>query len=316
MIVRCPIEIKKDPFKWEVFLAGPIQGAPEWQNTLPDLSGITWISPRRESYENFSYEPQVDWETRMLRRANVVLFWIPPEAEHIEGRGYAQTTRTEIGEMLGRGKKVFIGVDPNFPGRRYFESKLRQYDPQARVYSSLEETLSSLLSYINAKKPGIYFTSDTHFSSSRALELSKRPFVDVPQMDWTMIERWNNKVVPGSKVFHLGDFGCEWALNELCGDIVRIEGNYERDGKDHTSTQLLSDYIYDDYYLCHEPLKAKEKWPKYFGLFGHIHGRQKIKKFGIDVGVDANNYTPMSLEDVIFFREAIEKGYYDDEVWC
>ena len=47
----------------------------------------------------------------MLRRANIVLFWIPPEIEHIEGRGYAQTTRTEIGEMLGRGKKVFIGVD-------------------------------------------------------------------------------------------------------------------------------------------------------------------------------------------------------------
>ena len=42
----------------------------------------------------------------------------------------------------------------------------------------------------------------------------------------------------------------------------------------------------------------------------------KVKKFGIDVGVDANNYEPMSLADVRFYINAIDKGYYDDDVWC
>ena len=50
-------------------------------------------------------------------------------------------------------------------------------------------------------------------------------------------------------------------------------------------------------------------------IFGHIHGRQKIKKFGIDVGVDGNNYTPVSDDEVLFYINAIRKGYYDDEVW-
>lgn len=52
-----------------------------------------------------------------------------------------------------------------------------------------------------------------------------------------------------------------------------------------------------------------------FLLFGHIHGLQKIKMFGLNVGVDCNNFEPISLEDVQFFRNAIEKGYYDQDVW-
>ena len=315
MIVKCPEEIKKDPSTWEVFLAGPIQGAPEWQFTLPDLPGIRWISPRRESYENFEYEPQVDWETRMLRRANIVLFYIP-KAEDTKFPDYAKTTRTEFGEMLGRGKKIFAGIYDSFPGRRYFESKLQQYDPQAKLYRSLGELVEAVLSWINAQKPGTYFTADTHFSSPRALELSKRPFNTTSEMDWTMIERWNNKVVPGSTVYHLGDFGDTWALNELGGNIIRIAGNYERD--EGNIDKLPNELQVGDYYLCHEPctVKSKTQYNKLFGLFGHIHGRQKVKMFGIDVGVDANNYTPMSQEEVEFYRNAIRKGYYDDEVWC
>ena len=51
-------------------------------------------------------------------------------------------------------------------------------------------------------------------------------------------------------------------------------------------------------------------------LFGHIHGRQKVKPWeGLDVGVDSNNFTPCSIQDIEFYRNALEKGYYDEEVW-
>ena len=313
MIIKCPTEFKKDPEKWEIFLAGPIQDAEEWQNTLPEIPEITWISPRRESYDSFDYVPQVDWETRMLRRSNIVIFYIPPEKGHTPGHEYAQTTRTEFGEILARGKKVFLGVHNDFPGRKYLEEKLKQYDPEEKVYDNLNDLISAVLKYIDKKSKTVYFTSDTHFSSHRALELSRRPFKNINQMDWYMIEKWNDTVVPGSKVFHLGDFGNEWALEYLSGKIIRLEGNYERK---EGGTDLLKDYILGDYYMCHEPLTAQKKWPEYFGLFGHIHGRQRIKKFGIDVGVDANNFKPMSLKDVEFYRTAITRGYYDAEVWC
>ena len=40
----------------------------------------------------------------------------------------------------------------------------------------------------------IWFTSDTHFSSERTLELSKRPFRSVEEMDKILIENWNSVV--------------------------------------------------------------------------------------------------------------------------
>ena len=71
--------------------------------------------------------------------------------------------------------------------------------------------------------------------------------------------------------------------------------------------------------IGHEPIGTKEfseKNGNMFCLFGHIHGRQKIKQFGLDVGVDANNYMPISIDDVLFYKNAIEKGFYDNEVFA
>ena len=54
----------------------------------------------------------------------------------------------------------------------------------------------------------------------------------------------------------------------------------------------------------------------FMNLFGHIHGRQRIKPFGLDVGVDTNNFTPCrASKEIRFFLNALDKGYYDEEVW-
>lgn len=74
----------------------------------------------------------------------------------------------------------------------------------------------------------IWFTSDTHFSSGRTLELSKRPFKTVEEMDNTIIENWNSIVGKDDVVFHLGDFGDYNKVKELNGKIILITGNYER----------------------------------------------------------------------------------------
>lgn len=318
-IICSPEELPDRKTKWYVFLAGPIQGAPQWQFEVPNIPGVLYLSPRREDYTGFDYAEQFKWETIGLLISDVVLFWIPPEIESVAGRSYAQTTRTEFGEYLARGKKIIIGTYPEFPGRRYFESKLEVFDPENKIYNTLEETIQALRNYIRNAKPGIFFTSDTHFGSERSLELSKRPFKDVGEMDWTMIMKWNNKVYPGSTVYHLGDFGELPALRFLNGNLRFVEGNYERDGKSPRPGKMEELIRFEDYLLCHEPTKGYDEMKKdpsrKFLLFGHIHGRQKIKKFGLDVGVDCNNFEPISLEDVQFFRNAIEKGYYDQDVW-
>jgi hypothetical protein len=42
-----------------------------------------------------------------------------------------------------------------------------------------------------------FFTSDHHFGHKRIIELAKRPFTSVDEMDEYMIVRWNDRVKPG-----------------------------------------------------------------------------------------------------------------------
>lgn len=183
-----------------------------------------------------------------------------------------------------------------------------------------------------------WFTSDTHFGSERTLTLSKRPFDNVAQMDQEMIHRWNAKVKPDDEVFHLGDFGNFDVLERLNGNITLIEGNYERDIEydkspfktvynrfvrycfvhpDAESLIATSDgeanmkAVFDDFMLVHEPSISDFEM---FTLFGHVHG-QKFKRNGLNVGVDCHHFYPVSLDDVFFFRDAIQK-HYDEEVFC
>lgn len=345
-LIKCPEPITGITKKWKVFLAGPIQGAPDWQSKLPEIENVVYLSPRRESYPvpNFDYNEQVEWETQALRSANIVLIWIPKEDEIIAGRSYAQTTRFEVGENMARSKNIILGIDESFPGRRYFEHKAKKYGVLGdKVFSTLEECVEQLKKCIEIRtqNPRTYFTSDTHFSSERALTLSMRPFETIEEMDWTMIERWNKEVMPCDTVWHLGDFGENWPLDYLSGNIKMVEGNYERDGKSSIDTDYLETYAkgavlvdFPDkdgnkhaYCMSHEPLACKEaicSWNRtirrrekrnIFGLFGHIHGRQRIKSFGMDVGVDCSNYTPVSLDEVSFYRNAVERGFYDENVW-
>jgi calcineurin-like phosphoesterase family protein len=329
-MVICPNNLKGLQNQWKVFLMGAIQGAEPWQYDVPDIKGVTWLNPRRPKYPvpNFNYNEQVNWETEALRMSNVILAWIPEPSEDIEGRSYAQTTRYELGENIARVKTVILGTYEDFPGRKYLEYKKTQYPNVRGIFNSLEECVEELKRYLKEReKNGVetWFTSDTHFSSDRALELSKRPFSDVKEMDWTMIERWNNVVKPNDIVYHLGDFGDNWVLDYLTGNIKFVIGNYERDGKseiDENKVEILPELSHieidgNKFLLNHEPIPCKEnKTDDEFCLFGHIHGRQKIKDFGMDVGVDCNNFTPVSLNDVLFYKNAVEKGYYDEEVFC
>ena len=140
---------------WKVFLAGPIQGAPNWQHSVENLfvneqqnSKIVFLSPRRLNYDNFNYEEQVQWEKKYMGLADVILFWIPEASEDINGRSYAQTTRTEFGEYLARGKKIIFGAYKEFPGLRYFESKLKQYyGDNYKIHSSLEDCLKEYFKF-------------------------------------------------------------------------------------------------------------------------------------------------------------------------
>lgn len=357
----CPEVLPQKDKPW-IFLMGPIQGAPRWQEDVVDLytgPEALFLCPRRKEnpkgnedekkvFSDEDYKKQVEWETQALRLSDIILCWIPLPAEDIPGRNYAQTTRFELGENLARGKKVLVGAHPNIPGLRYFQHKLVSYH-QCALGNSLKDLLLAVENILESKKrnPKIWFTSDTHFGSSRALEYSRRPFQTVEDMDWKMMENWNNTISPYDTIYHLGDFGDMEKLKYLNGAKKCLSlGNYEVDERTKMRKGYVPyfnflketygwDMIFGDgvahnlpfpdenIKFCHEPSIIKEDIlgdrklgiNNTFGLFGHIHGRQKIKKWGIDVGVDANNFTPVSLEYVEFIKKAITDGVYDEEVW-
>jgi calcineurin-like phosphoesterase family protein len=72
----------------------------------------------------------------------------------------------------------------------------------------------------------IWLVSDTHINHQNILNFTDysgnkvRPFSTVDEMNETMIERWNEVVKPGDKIYHLGDV--------FFGPKVWIEANWSR----------------------------------------------------------------------------------------
>jgi calcineurin-like phosphoesterase family protein len=257
-------------------------------------------------------------------------------------------------ENLARGKRIILGIHPETHTRRYLVHKAEEYrlanSGLYAVHDNLEDCIKELKERIKSdlettdRSVNTFFTSDTHFGSERTLELSVRPFKNVEEMDWTMIERWNQVVRPNSKVYHLGDFGNLDMVKYLNGQILLVLGNYEKkdiqekyDGDIKKYGEVLcekgfnqfSDEPFEtDLYtsfedsqkitLGHEPIatnNARLKFGTKYALFGHIHGLQKIKPFGINIGVDCNNFTPCrASKEVRFFLNALDEGF-DEEVW-
>lgn len=64
-------------------------------------------------------------------------------------------------------------------------------------------------------------------------------------------------------------------------------------------------------FMNHYPSKCPSSK---FCLTGHIHEKWKIKKDMINVGVDSNHFYPLSLDDILFYKNGIE-NHYDNEVF-
>ncbi len=153
-----PLDENNNPENPVVFLAGPIQGAADWQTKAAeflakgDIQDLTIACPRTEGPWHGRYNEQVDWETKYLAaagRRGCILFWLAKENEHTCKRAYGQTTRFELGEWFGRvaaytvstSANVVVGIEDGFTNARYIRRRLYT-DRFARigVFESLEET--------------------------------------------------------------------------------------------------------------------------------------------------------------------------------
>lgn len=170
----------------------------------------------------------------------------------------------------------------------------------------------------------IWLISDTHFNHTNILKFTDsrtgllvRPeFRDVTEMNETMIERWNSRVKPGDKVYHLGDvfFGDkEWFKRHwprLNGSKRLIVGNHDdipflSSGGFFAKVQMWRQFTEFDLLLSHVPLHEMsssrgrpDAAKRMVNVHGHIHQNPSPPGLYMNMSVEAINYTPQHIEDV------------------
>jgi hypothetical protein len=152
-----------------IFLAGPIQGAEDWQKQVEKIikyyyngpgnltntenANIIIANPRRaiafEKDNVVEYKKQVHWEEQWLYNASItgcVMFWLAAPIDYTHLRTYAQTTRFELGEWFAKEQYndigLVIGIEPGFPGKEYIVERIND---DSRICHSLANTIKAAL---------------------------------------------------------------------------------------------------------------------------------------------------------------------------
>ena len=200
----------------------------------------------------------------------------------------------------------------------------------------VKEKIMYSLSIENPDK--LFFSSDLHFGHFNVCRYCHRPFSSRSEMDNTLIENWNS-VVPEDGIVvccgdfmlpHKGDFKeYKKYLKKLNGTVYLTSGNHDRiengeyeiDGIKKLIVREKMMIMVDgvEIYVEHYPCTA---FNGDFQVFGHIHTLSdgtcygidgdvpsRLRKNQYDVGVDQNNYRPISYWELcdVFRNKACEK---------
>jgi calcineurin-like phosphoesterase family protein len=174
-----------------------------------------------------------------------------------------------------------------------------------------------------------FVTADWHIGEDR-MEIMQRPFKDQREMIEVMVERHNAIVAPDDLVYVVGDV-CYQKYPEFLAEVDRfngkkivIRGNHDRVFTDDQLLKHFQQVVPEgegleldvngiNCYLTHYPSCGSEDM---FNLVGHIHGAWKFQLNSVNIGVDANHFSPHDLDKAIpFFFKAISE-FYDDDVWA
>ena len=174
----------------------------------------------------------------------------------------------------------------------------------------------------------IYFTSDLHLGHENIIRLTNRPFDSVEDMNNKLIHNYNSIVHKNDLVYILGDLTYKVSVDksnkliqQLKGRKVLIRGNHDLKYDSHLFEDILDykEFSQDKvkYVLMHYPLMS---WNgshsgRSIHLHGHIHSQDlyNLKNrhdfvLRYDVGVDANDYFPVSLSYI--------KDFYKVQLEC
>lgn len=170
----------------------------------------------------------------------------------------------------------------------------------------------------------IYFTSDLHLGHENIIRLKDRPFSSIKEMDEAIITNYNSVIKPKDTVYLLGDLAHRSEPAEVNKKLARLNGKKTLLIGNHDKYKEYDAKLFEeicDYKfiaaqkvriaLMHYPMLAWER--HHHGslmLHGHIHSTgeyneanraEGIRRY--DVGVDANHFFPVSLDEILEFFE-------------
>jgi calcineurin-like phosphoesterase family protein len=179
--------------------------------------------------------------------------------------------------------------------------------------------------------PATFLVSDTHFGHVGVCKFTHpddpsvklRPWDTPEEMDEEMIRRWNDRVRPNDKVYHLGDVVINRkalpTLARLNGDKVLIRGNHDifRDTEYREYFRELRAYhVLNGMILSHIPVHEASLGRFGVNIHGHLHATRVKKAWGVAartgevlygsepdvryhcVCVEQTDFAPILLEDV------------------
>lgn len=160
----------------------------------------------------------------------------------------------------------------------------------------------------------LFFTADTHFGDHRTINIQRRPFAGVAEMDDALVAGWNEVIGPDDEVWHLGDVARRSSdvaplLARLNGTKHLVRGNNDApapgDAAGWASVQDHAELTVDgvSLVLCHYPFRSwNGQRRRSINLYGHSNGRLKPMPRQFDVGVDARDFRPTTLAARLTFQ--------------
>jgi len=151
----------------------------------------------------------------------------------------------------------------------------------------------------------IFFTADEHYAHNNILLYCDRPFGSVGEMDEGIIRCHNEVVKDGDLTVHVGDFSLinsaevvyKKYVNRLKGKHVFLRGSHDR-WLPKNAISIWEETIEGQVVVaCHYAMRV---WPRsHYGswqVHGHSHGRLLALGKQHDVGVDINDFRPVSFD--------------------
>jgi len=160
-----------------------------------------------------------------------------------------------------------------------------------------------------------FFTSDEHYHHDNIRKYCNRPFATVEEMDEALIARHNAVVGDGDIVVHVGDFTLirnieavrKLYIARLKGKHIFIRGSHDKWVPQNAMTLWEQTIDGQVIVACHYAMRV---WSRsHYGswcLYGHSHGRLPPIGKAHDVGVDNNDFTPVSFESLKKIMETRE----------